>query len=123
MKTVRFWTYHHGSLVKISLRDGQRATLIEGGPTDEGWSSRSNSYQRSGFTVTLTWGSDGADCDGRLTTGGITVANIFALHRQYVEDELLAGTILAEHYGPRTMPWRQVEDYPVYDQYAQAMGY
>ncbi len=123
MKTIRFWITHHGSPVKIALVDGQRALVVDAGPTDEGWNCKSSAYHRQGYSVLLDWSNDGSDCDGRHTAGGLSAANIYDLHRRGIEDDLLEGTRLADLYSIRTMPWAKVVDYPVYDQFAQAMGY
>ena len=66
---ARFWTYHHG-WVKITLKPGQTLTISEWGRTDEGWSSSDETYTHDGEGVRLEWGTDGVDCDGRLSEDG-----------------------------------------------------
>ena len=36
-RTYRFWIYHNGTNVRLSLKVGDTVTLTKGGPTDEGW--------------------------------------------------------------------------------------
>jgi hypothetical protein len=71
MNTARFWHYHQGD-VKITLRKGERLCHSHGGPTDEGWTREWNIWEFDGHTVTCEYGSDGADCDGRVSSHGIS---------------------------------------------------
>ncbi len=121
MKTIRFWVSHRGSPVRLSLRDGGRAVLVEQGTDEEGWHCNSKVYERHGYEVLLDWINDGADCDGRHSTGGLAAANIYDLRRRAIELDLLARRANPAFATPGL--WRHVSSRPVYDQFARAMGY
>ena len=99
---MRFKTYHRGSEVTLSIDEGQSIHTYEGGPTDEGWSSVSHDYELSGGVLHNEIVSDGVDCDGRLTTSFVMIAN-------QVRDNGFPD-------------WRDVSS-EVYDENAQAAGY
>ncbi len=122
MKTIRFWVFHHDSPVKLALRDGDRAVLVEQGPDDEGWHCNSEVYERHGYEVLLDHCNTGADCDGRHSSGGLIAANIWDLHRQTIERDL-TDRIKPRPVYVATAPWHRVSSRPVYDQFARAMGY
>ncbi len=122
MKTIRFWVSHRGSPVRISLRDGDRAILVEQGLDDEGWHCNSKVYERHGYEVLLDYCNDGADCDGRHSSGGLVAANVYDLHRQGIEVDLLNRIKPTPRYTATAL-WHQVSSRPVYDQFARAMGY
>ena len=44
-----------------------------GGPDDEGWSAEGWTVSHEGDHVRLEWWSDGSDCEGRLSRGGVSV--------------------------------------------------
>ena len=70
-KTYRFWIYHNGSNVRLSLKVGDTVTLTSGGPTDEGWDWQQDVYyidQERGILI-CEHAYDGVDCDGRLSGG------------------------------------------------------
>ncbi len=132
MKTIRFWVSHRGSPVRLALRDGDRAVLVEQGPDDEGWYCKSRVYERHGYEVFLDWMNDGTDCDGRHSAGGLKGANIYDLHRLNIEQSLLDRIKPLERNHPLRCGdayytiaplWRHVSSRPVYDQFARAMGY
>ena len=62
---VRFWVFWNGGFVKITLKPGQRLDAASGGPTEEGYSYTSESWEHCGDHVECSAASDGADCDGR----------------------------------------------------------
>lgn len=78
--TARFWTWWHptthprhelrsdGSLVKLSLRDGQRRTVKTYAPDEEGWSSCVEVFWREGDHIYSRVITDGRDCDGQMST-------------------------------------------------------
>ena len=68
MKNARFWTYINGSPVKLTLRPWQRLHWSSGGPCEEGWSVEFERWEHAGDMVRRDSGTDGADCDGRLST-------------------------------------------------------
>ena len=68
MINARFWALVHGSPVKLTLKPGQRLTWHQSWATDEGWSSASETHKHEGEVVRYEGGTDGVDCDGRLST-------------------------------------------------------
>ena len=89
--TARFWTYHNGSYVKLSIRPGKSLNHHEGGRTDEGWSSYGQIWRHEGEVV--TWGqySDGCDCDGRMSRGRESVCRLTDLKARPAETEPATG--------------------------------
>lgn len=77
MNNCRFQVFINGDDVTLTLRPGQTLEHYQGGPTDEGWSSVWHSWTLSddGRELTREYVSDGCDCDGRLTSGGIDYAD------------------------------------------------
>lgn len=85
MQTARFWVYHQG-LVRIKIKAGQTVSHTQGGRTDEGWYRASEVYSFDGETVTCEYFNDGADCDGRHSSGGISFCRVADLAAGYSED-------------------------------------
>lgn len=112
MTTARFWTMHRGDYVKLALRPGQSITLSEGGPTDEGWSRRDDTFTHEGDRVVREWEEDGVDCDGRLRAGGVLVCPVAEL-RSHVGCDDAPGLFPAWREGDR---WQR-------DYAAEAAGY
>ncbi len=108
---IRFWHYHNGEVVRIKINAGQTLRHHSGGATDEGWSSESNAWTFDGETVTSQWGSDGMDCDGRLSSYGESFFAAADVASGYVDDE-----------GLRFPKWEQ-GDSSQRDYSAEAMGY
>lgn len=115
MKTARFWTYHHG-YVKISLRPGQTLNHTAGGIHEEGWWSESTTWRHDGDTVVCQHATDGADCDGRLSTHNETFCPLDRLtaREPFDRDGLPARAMLPE--------WERGES-GQRDYAAEAMGY
>jgi len=110
-KNARFWTYHRGSFVKLTLKPDQALHHHRGGPTEEGWWSASFVVSHEGDHVRIEHTSDGCDCDGRLTTGADLVCPL---------DRLAAK--------PCSRGWPWVPDWQEEDSYrrdyqAEAAGY
>lgn len=64
----------------LTLQPGQTLSHDEGGPTEEGWSHSWQRWSYDGQQVTREYGTDGTDCDGRLTTHGLDVWDLFTLN-------------------------------------------
>ena len=109
-----FLIYWQGSIKPIVLRPGESCELSHWAPHDEGWSSEGVTFTHEGDVIRREWGTDGRDCDGRMTRGGEDICPL---------DQLQAR----EAYGfdlPFRLPeWQEESTAPVYDEYAQAMGY
>lgn len=114
--SVRFWTYHRG-WVRLKINAGQRLEHTSGGPTEEGYSARSEVWRFDGFTLHLEADSWGRDCDGahRTQTNLHTRHLIVGPHPDDKQFDI----------GPRPTPrpdWIRGQS-QVYDQFAQAAGY
>lgn len=114
MKNARFWEYHNGSPVKLTLKPGQTLSHWQGGATEEGWHSEATSWHLSsdGELLRREFTSDGADCDGRLTQGQDSLA---------LSDP---ADFVPLYYSPELLrpDWRDAGGWQR-DQYAEAMGY
>ena len=89
--TARFWTYHNGSYVKLSIKPGKSLNHHAGGPDEEGWWSCGQVWENDGEEV--TWGHyrDGADCDGRLSQASISMCRVADLKARPAETEPASG--------------------------------
>lgn len=85
-KTLRFWINVHGSPVKLSLRDDDKLQWSAFEQTDEGWSSEFECWTREGGIITRYAGSDGRDCDGRLSASVTLQCPWSLLNAGYRED-------------------------------------
>lgn len=76
MRNARFWEFHNGAPVKLTIRPGQTLSHYQGGPTDEGWSSEATTWEldKAGKLLRRESTTDGADCDGRLSSGYDAIA-------------------------------------------------
>ena len=76
-RNVRFWTRANGTYTKLTLEPGEILRFGYARPTEEGWESHGEEIELSedGEQLRLEWQSDGSDCDGRLSRGGIRVAS------------------------------------------------
>lgn len=63
---ARFWQWHNGGWIKITLKPGQSLSTNYGGPTDEGYSYAWERWTHEGDRVVRESGSQSCDCDGRL---------------------------------------------------------
>ena len=67
-RNARFWEYINGDYVKLTLRPGQSLSWSTGYRTEEGWHSEGAQWTHTGDGVSCQSGTDGVDCDGRLST-------------------------------------------------------
>ena len=113
MKNARFWIFYNGDHVKLTLEPGQTVSFGQGGPDDEGWHYYGETIELScdGAELALSWVSDGADCDGRLTRGGDLIASADP-----------ADFIPCYEFDGRRPDWQDADAWQR-DQYAEAMGY
>jgi hypothetical protein len=117
MKTARFWDWVGGSMVRISLQDGEVRRWSKGGTTDEGWSSEILEWRREGSVVYFESVIDGRDCDGRLCETSKYQCSLDNLATREVKGEGLGLD------GDYLLPtWERVGG-EVYDEYARMAGY
>jgi hypothetical protein len=84
---IKFWTRSNGSAVRLTLRDGQFLSHENGGPTDEGYESHYETWSLDGDVVTLDYGADGRDCDGRISTHGTAHCPVDRLASGAINDQ------------------------------------
>jgi hypothetical protein len=78
-KNLRFWAFVNCSPVKLTLRPGQTLGHYVGSRTEEGWESETHTWTALDNGVLCEWGTDGRDCDGRLSQAGESFAPFEAL--------------------------------------------
>ena len=110
MTNARFWIFVNDGPVQITLKPGQRLSWSEFHRHEEGWSSQSLSWEYDGRTITHEYDLDGADCDGRLSSGGVTICSL---------EDLLSGNELDGVTFPR---WEHADSFQR-DYAAESAGY
>ena len=113
MRNARFWIMGPGSSpVKLTLKHGQRIQWGHAWHNGEGWSSEHMTLEYLEGMVYREDGTDGTDCDGRLSTFTETVCEL----------ENLAANNGGFEDDPPFPAWERVQanqrDYT-----AEAMGY
>lgn len=73
-RNARWWDWVNDGWVKLTLRPGQSLSHQSGGPTDEGYSWSSETWEYDGRQVRNSFLATGRDCDGRHESGGACVA-------------------------------------------------
>lgn len=115
-KNARFWIVGpDGSYVKLTLVPGQTLSFGFGGPTDEGYSCRWESYTLDAElgTVLSTITSEGRDCDGRMDRSSSFVCPV---------DQLRGGQECYEFPGNFMPAWERTGSHQR-DYSAEAAGY
>lgn len=74
--TARFWVWHVGAWVKLSLRPGESLCHTFSAQTDEGWRAESNTWVNESGCVRWTWHTYETDCDGPTERGGELVCKV-----------------------------------------------
>lgn len=74
--TARFWVWHNGGWVKLSLKAGQELRHDYIYPTDEGYRAESNTWVNESGCVRWCWHTQETDCDGRHADGGELVCKV-----------------------------------------------
>jgi len=112
--TARFWIFENDSFVRLSLRDGESLRWATGGRTDEGYRWAGCTWSREGSHITLQWGSEERDCDGRFDRSGELETTTL---------ELTARAAYGDETGLIRLPeWHDV-DSRQRDHTAEAAGY
>ena len=87
---ARFWTFAHGSYVKVTVPIGATLHWSTCCKTDEGYSAEMETWSNDGFTLSRESGSDGRDCDGRLSSYCETRCPIADLQAGYRDENGIA---------------------------------
>ncbi len=109
---ARFWVYHRGSFVKLTMRPEDELVTREHSSHEEGYSYRESLFYFDGWTVTMTVHTEGRDCDGRASSDFECEC---ALSR-------LSATAPREEGDPHRPEWRELR-YRQRDYTAEAAGY
>lgn len=88
---ARFWAWHRGSWVKITLRPGQSLHCFYSSRDEEGWSSELEEWNHEGDIIVRNWANDGRDCDGRLSHSGRDKCLLVNLRRIQAYHDPTAG--------------------------------
>lgn len=119
-KNARFWFWHNGGWVRLTLKAGDRLTAFAGGSDGEGWTHEVSHWHHTGRVVRYSWRSEGRDCDGRHSAGG---ESLCPLHRLAADERL---EDLSREDGPmlKTPDWQAARDRSYHvDHAAEAAGY
>lgn len=112
MRNVRFWVWWNDGLVKLTLRPNKTLRMYHTEQHDEGWSSEHEVYEIGDDGMVYSYsGSDGADCDGRLSMSFIYVCKPGSMQSKY------------NKHAKVWYPDWQEESACQGDQYAEVMGY
>ena len=115
---ARFWVWHRGGWVKLTLRPGQSLTAFEGDPTDEGYRREVSTFTHHGDVVGCEWYETGRDCDGRYERGGESFCELADLASR----DAFAEFPIGETAGIRAPEWKRATGY-LRDHTAEAAGY
>ena len=115
---ARFWVWHRGSWVKVTLRPGQSLTTFEGYQTEEGYHREASTFTHHGEAVACQWYETGRDCDGLYERGG----ELFCPLADLAARDAHAEFPVRENAGIRAPEWQRVTGYRR-DHAAEAAGY
>ena len=120
---VRFWVYWADGPVKLTLRPGQSLTAHAARRTDEGWSSETDTWTHDYDRIARESGTDGVDCDGRLSRECTCEAKLHELAQTdpYVSD--CASRAERDAYSGVLFPYWDRVNASQRDYSAEAMGY
>lgn len=76
---IRFWFWWNDSPVKITLKPNHVYRFGTWKNSDEGWDSKDEYLCYDGKKVGRESVTDGADCDGRLSTSATFICSVLAL--------------------------------------------
>ena len=131
---ARFWTFYHGSFVKLTLRFGQSRAFGFSAPDDEGhgYESELFTYQRDDresaddpLIVLNEWSAGGRDCDGTHRRSGAHFSPLdhLAAKESYMEQGEAKSRSHFQGRRIRVPEWREFKECRVHDQFAEAAGY
>lgn len=128
--TARFWVWHDGGLVKLSIRPGECIQVGGGGPCDEGCHYWNKAWELEDGVLEERNYSYSRDCDGPLERHSEREADVhelvgtLAYYRNGWSENTGPVETMATHNGRMiyTPNWRKVSS-GQRDHYAEAMGY
>lgn len=112
---AKFWAYHKGDWVKLTLKPGQEIAVHSFFWTDEGSKEEYSTYcyDPDNDCIWSTYDSSERDCDGRHSYHSDVMCPL---------SELKASPADEQWGSPATPEWRKVSAHQR-DYYAEAMGY
>lgn len=126
-KNARFWVFHRGHWVKLTLKPEQTVNHGYSYDNGEGWSWEASTYvyRANSGLIFHKWESGGSDCDGRHSTNGRRACHVEKLRWCPATDSQFQDKARDYFNGQLiTRPdWQDVGKTRVYDQYAQMMNY
>jgi hypothetical protein len=115
---ARFWVWHRGGWVKLTLTPGQVLSTFQSQQTDEGYCREASTFAHHGETVGCEWYETGRDCDGRYERGGELVCDLADLAAR----DAFADFPVRENVGIRAPEWQRAGGYRR-DHAAESAGY
>lgn len=135
MKTAkpnaRFWNHTGTTWVKLTLTPGQTMTIEHGGPTDEGYSYTTETYEyvieddEGPNRIVCTYYNSSRDCDGPMISGRTFWCALDHLHDRDMSEVFDAAGWPEEHKACRGVfapDWQKGVGYQR-DVYAESMNY
>ncbi len=124
---ARFWIHYNDDWAKITLKPGQTIKFYSGGPTDEGVSHASETYEYDDHedVVIAQFTYWGRDCDGGYQWNSDYYARVSELKAVDEEPLYERTNFRGEEVNitlPRRPRWMQKHEWQR-DQYAEQMGY
>lgn len=125
---ARFWHYSSGAgYVTLTLRPGKAITIRSGGPTDEGFSYTTETYEYDvdENRIIYTAECNARDCDGPLDRVYISACQLDMLHARDLSQVFDASNWPEEHKacaGIFMPEWQKLSS-SQRDAYAEAAGY
>ena len=116
-RNARFWTFIHGSYVKLTLTPGQELEHWSSSAHEEGWSSEETTWRHSGDVVERYWRSAGSDCDGRTSRTGADECAVGKMRTGFDAKE--AGYT---DMDVRMPVWGETQPIVCFDAFAEAAG-
>lgn len=122
MNNVKLPVWVNNAEAWIKLKPGQTLSWEKCEPTDEGWNYYAESWELSadGQELRHQYVSDGADCDGRLRSGGEYIAA--ASRHNWRPNPYKIEWTPAGYVSPLYPDWISRDEWQR-DQFAEAMGY
>ncbi len=122
---ARFWVFHRGAWVKLTIRKDVSLAIAHFAKDDEGYSFERQRWAFDGRQVWNEWEYGGRDCDGRISSSGCHVCRLARLRVEPVEKDVFNAETDCETDGtPIYRPaWEEAEPVRCYDEAAQLANY
>lgn len=115
---ARFWVWHNGGWVRLSMVEGDVLETSTGDDTDEGYQCESVVWTHEGDVIRQEYTSWGRDCDGRHEYSCTMIAKIDQLAARDLETDEEST-----EFAGIFLPIWEKESSGQRDYAAEAMGY